>query len=330
MRTSEEERVLKALEAFENGTLAKGGDALQNAPHDGGFATQGTNIQSKAKAVKKAMKALIKGGMSETDAAKIVKAIESNDDDDSSSDNVDDDTSSPMPMAKSVDADDDDSASDDESDDEEIEKSHRRGASQLSNASSRGKNSIGGLRKALIEDDAANSAAIDAAPILAKLIDAIDNLSRVDSRNITKSLQKNSGMDDLRKSVQEGRQQQAVFQSQLAKAMPLLFSKMSAVEDMVKAIHDQPVANYGGNTLRKSDIREPSFNDGDTSGFDGSPRQSPLANVEFLKIQEALVDMCKSNHVDLLDVTRFENSRNYDQLPSSVIKRLEAKLCSAE
>jgi len=103
-RTPAEARLLASLE-----TLEKGGDALQDAPHDGGLATEGTNIQSSAKAMKKALRGLMKGGMSRRKAEETLKALYAKSDDASSDDDV----------AKAGNDDDDSMSSDDDSGDGE-------------------------------------------------------------------------------------------------------------------------------------------------------------------------------------------------------------------
>jgi len=137
-------------------------------------------------------------------------------------------------------------------------------------------------------------------------------------------------MKSMRKSITEFGDNQKAFNSKIAKALVMIVEKLGSTEDLVKAIHDQPVPNQQGSTLRKANVREPQFRNGDTSGIDGSELGSPLENVEFIAIQEALTDMClKSQGVSLDEITKFENTHDFSMLPKAVVQKLEQKLCSA-
>jgi len=307
-----EQTLLAELERLEKGgaTLQKGGDALQNQPHDGGFATEGTNIQSKAN-VKKALAALVKGGMSEEEAKKTIESISKGmGDDDSSSlpPDGDDETSSPeedtqvsgdAPMQKSL------------------------GAAQLANASSKRGSKEETIRKSLSEE---TNNVINAIPVLGELVKTIDTLS--------KSV-RGQGDAELRKSVTEMRSTQQAFNDKVAKALSLIAKSVFETRELVKAIESQPIVQTRAPTLRKGDIVEPQFHGNDQNligGNGGLTEASPLTNVPMLKIQEALVDICMKggNGVDVMDVTRFENSKgDLTQLPKHVVELLEKRLCSA-
>lgn len=334
--TDAERRLLKSLESLE-----KGGDALQDAPHDGGFATEGTNIQSLAKA--KVMKALVKSGMSKADAEETIKAMYVKSDDASSDGDSESVTKGGDDDSMSAD---DESGSDDQSggDDESGEESgadsssmpslkkgkkvsKSTGAAQLANASSRQSQKPDDLRKALVDGDPRMAEAFDAAPILGKLIDSIDRMAKSGgaSDELRKSMRR-----VIRKSIDASTAKQEVFNRKVAKGFELLFDRLATMTDLVKAIHDTPVANNRTGNLRKSDTVERDFGTTDTSRIDGSEPISPLQNVDLLRVQEALFQMCIKGEADILDVTKFENSRgNLSLLPKQVVERLEKQLCSA-
>lgn len=314
-----------------------GSDALQSASHDGGFATEGTNIQAQAKKMKKA---LVKGGMSPSEAdvlvakafpppqgdeeedepAKTKKGFGGSDDDDSMS--ADDD---------SGDAESSDGGSDDEQDDGNggppskkgapMKKSNQ-GAAQLASASTRENN----LRKALVDENPDAGAVFDGVPVLAQLVESIDKmLSKSTSNGSNKRI-----VSDIRKSLDQVRTTQNAFNSKLAMGLSMIAARVINTENLVKSIADQPMVNNRAPSLRKSDILEPSFHGGEHHQIDGSVPQSPLYGVEFLKIQEALVEICMKGGADVTDITKFENSKgNLNMLPPAVLKQLEQRLCAA-
>jgi hypothetical protein len=306
-----EQELMAEVERLEKSMLAKGGDALQNAPHDGGFATEGTNIQSKA-TVKKALAALIKGGMSKEDAEKTVAALAKGfpppgdgDDESSPEEGGDDETSSP------------EEDGDGQSDEPPMGKS--LGAAQLANASSktrkRGEDSI---RKALT-DEASN--AIDAVPVLGQLVDQIDKLAKSIGTK---------GDAELRKSVSDMKVTQDAFNQKMAKALTIIAKSVLDTNALVKAIESQPVLNNRAPSLRKSDIVEPHMHSNAQQQLVGGGDSSPLMNVEMLRIQEGLVDLVMKGLADPMDVTKFENSKgNFSMLPPNVVKQLEQRLCPA-
>lgn len=312
-----EQDLLHSLEALERGDLAKGGDALQNAPHDGGLATQGTNIQSK-KDVKKALDTLIKGGMSKQDAEVLVKRLakgfEPGGDDGSGEDDASGaDDSSSMPP----DGDDDTSSP--------MEKSIRAGAAQLQNASRKPKRGEGTLRKGLSDD--ANDA-VDAAPILAQLVAGIEQLA---------SKQPKLDTSDLRKSIDGIQTSQKQIAGALKGALSLIFDRITNLDTIVKSMADQP-APQRPNTLQKGNLSHPSFGDtsgsieGLTNGGGYDANQSALRSVPMLDIQNELVEMCMKSTAGLTvdDVTKFENSHgNLNLLNPNVIKALEQRFCPA-
>lgn len=330
-----EKKLLKSLE-----TLEKGGDALQNAPHDGGFATEGTNIQSKA--LKKALRGLMKGGMSKEEAEQTLKALYAKSDDASSDDEsvekgMDDDSDSMSAGDDSGSGEGGDESSDDESaeaDSSSMQKSKKvnksTGASQLANASSRHpqRAKTSDLRKALTDEDPHAGEAFDAAPILGKLIDAIDRAVKGNANGdeIAKSMKR-----VIRKSVAEAHEAQNAFNRKVAKGFELLFGRLDEMNDMVKSMHDQPVPNNRRTNLRKSDVVERDFGTTSRAAIDGTEEPSPLHNVEMMKIQNALCEMVMKGEADFLDVTKFENAKgNLAILPPEVVQRLEKRLCPAE
>lgn len=318
-----ENDLLAALDDLEkSASIRKGGDALQNAPHDGGFATQGTNIQKQAK-MKKAIKALMKSGMSEAEATKVIlKGFGSSSDDDSSSEE---------PIDKAMDDDDSMSADDDSgegedegSDDMSSEvppMAKSTGASQLAAATQ------GTLRKALTDENPNAGAAMDAAPILGQLIDSIDRLAKKSSGPSKKDL------GALRKSIVNIENTQSNFNTKLAKALSIIAGEVQSTRAIVDKIASEPVVGNRANTLQKSQLAEPHFHDGNQAkigGDGGVGEPSPLTGVNYYEIQKALTELCMNNKADLMDITKFENSKgNLSLLPPNVVKLLEQRLCSA-
>ena len=324
-----EQELLAELDKLEKSTLNKGGDALQNAPHDGGFATQGTNIQAAAKAKKKVLKALVKSGKTQEEAEALLKAMSDSDDDSESDDETqkafgDDDDGSADDESG-----DDDESSDDESDDEpklppkgKLNKS--QGAAQLANASSRASRKGGEIRKALTDDDDTANA-VDAVPILDKLIATLDNNGTVQKSELV----------SLRKAFGEVARSQSDFNSKTARALSILCGAVNETRTLVKSIADQPAQRTP--QLRKSDIRQPEFlgnNGTDFTQTSASPLQEMVStNGGLLKVQETLVDMCMKSEVPsltILDVTKFENAHgDFSVLPIEAVKRLEQRLFPA-
>lgn len=336
MGNPNEDELMAHLDELEKGTLRKGGDALQNAPHDGGFATEGTNIQSKA--AKKMVKALMKGGMSEKRAKRMVKATMHSASSSSSSsvhkgegDEAGDDDSSSDDESSAMSSDDDSSsmASDDDSSSAggppmmkkgKINKS--LGAAALANSTESKKQREGTIRKALTDENL--DAGIDAVPILDKLISTLDA-----GNKITKS-----DLSSLKKSFVRGIENQEAFNGKVAKALSIIAGAVIDTRTICKSIADQPVQRSNAPTLRKSDLHQPQFDTG-TNGFDGTGEQSLLVTnqIPMLRIQEALVDMCMKGGAgapDFMEVTKFENSKgNLNVLPPHVVKQLEQRLCAA-
>ena len=326
--TEQEQTLLAQLDDMEKSSIRKGGDALQSAPQDGGFATEGTNIQSKAKAakVKKAIESLMKKGLTHEDALDIVLKGFDDGSDDEDSEGADDSS-------------DDSGDSMDDSSDEGDSKgpppkappmppgkgsppmSKSLGAAQMSMAS-RSNRKESAIRKALTDED---SATIDAAPVLKALVDAVDQLAKSSSKRDDSS---------LRKSIEQQAYSQNAFNSKLAKALTVIADMVIKSNATVERIAAQPIANDRVGMLRKSDIIQPGFHNGaapmEIAG--GEMQHSPLMGVEMLRIQEALVDIVqKSNNPDLLlEVTKFENSKgNLSVLPPNILKQLETRLCPA-
>lgn len=328
MPKNEQELALVAeLDNLEKSLLQKGGDALQNAPHDGGFATQGTNIQTAAKAKKKILKGLLKGGMSKKAAEKLMKGMDesSSSSDDSSSDEVE----------KGLPSDDDSSGDDESSDDESVDESDDEsvdvppmkkstGAAQLANVTSTREKKRGGeIRKAFGEEEERN---IDAVPILDKLIRTLDTNG---------TLQK-SELVTLRKSLEKSAASQATFNTKAVQAFIVLGQKVNELMTLTKSIADQPIQPRQPQ-LRKGDVRQPEFHGNNGSDWT-QPEESPLEDLAksisgMFKIQEVLVDMVMKGDVPgltAMDVTKFENAKgDFSILPKEVVKRLNNRLFPA-
>jgi hypothetical protein len=323
-----EDELKTALDGLEQSTIRKGGDALQNAPHDGGFATQGTNIQTKT-AIKKATATFMAKGMNKADAKKaaqeLVKALMTSDDEDSDDDAAkafgNDDASSDA--ESDAGGSDDDSSSDDDAAASPMSKS--TGASQLAGAGGGGTRNGDSLRKALTDENPDAGTTIDAVPILGQLIDSIDRMTKRGGATSPKAL------GEIRKSLADLHSVQNSFNGRVAKALVLMGARVISTEAMVKKIHDEPV-NAGNRTptLRKGELRDPPLHDNDTQRIEGGAPSSPLGGVEYLKVQGALVDLCMKGLADPMDITKFENSKgNFALLPANVVKQLEQRLCPA-
>lgn len=298
MANPNEDELMAELARLEKSTISKGGDALQNAPHDGGFATEGTNIQSKANV----KKALMKGGMSEEDADKTIALMKGFGEDESSSPGEGDEgTSSP----------DEDS----ESAEPPMEKS--LGAASLANASKKQSKKEDSIRKSLSDE---TNEAINAVPVLDALVKSIDKLA------------KGAGVDsEVRKSLGEMKATQDGFNKKVAAALTLIAKSQNEVMSLVKSIEAQPQAQRAP-TIRKSEIVEPNFHDNGQGNIGGitTGTVSPLASVPMLDIQNALVDIVMKGGADPMDVTKFENSKgNFNLLPPNVVKQLETRFQTA-
>lgn len=345
MPNPNEDELLAELDKLEKSTIRKGGDALQNAPHDGGFATEGTNIQAKAK---KMAKALIKQGYSKKLAKALAKKAFADDDSTMSSDDdssvekgegysSDDDSSS---VEKAMGSDDDSMSSDDASGDDESSDgassdeasddgsseapmNKSLGAAQLANASGKKGES---LRKAIVEEHPDMQGAFDAAPVLGQLIDSIDRLAKKTSGPSKKDL------GDLRKSIVAIDNRQNSFNGKIAKALSMIAGRIIETENLVKKMASEPIANNRQPTLRKGDLHEPSFHGNDQAkigGDGGIGEPSPLQSVPYLQVQEWLTDLCMKGQAELMDITKFENSKgDLRLLPPNVIKQLEQR-CAA-
>lgn len=306
-QTLSEDELLKALDSFES-SLAKGGDALQNAPHDGGLATEGTNIQSKAEAKKAIAAALVKAGhKNPDDILKMLSASDMGSDEDEDDDNDgegpgdsdegEDDAPPPPPMAKG-----------------KVKKS--TGAAALQGATQAGSSII----KAMDADDDTREM-VDVQPFLKKLVEAI--AASDDSLR--------SGVARLVKGLGAQQSQSNNFQKSVAQAFVLMSNRLDDLQNIVKKMADQPVPGGRTPTVRKGDIQNPDFNS-DPNQLMGreDANASPLLALPVMKIQNELVDMAMKGHVDIMDVTKYENSNgNLGVLPPNVVKSLEAKLCPA-
>jgi len=328
MALPNEDELMAELERLEKSTIRKGGDALQSAPHDGGFATEGTNIQSAA--MKKVIKAMVAGGMSKAQAQETAKKAFASKDSDSDSES--DNTAKGMNGDEASDDEDDmsggadgDDSSDDEESPDEPPMSKSLGAAKLANATRGGGSQASSLRKALVDESPGVGDQLDAAPILGQLIDAIDRMARGAGPS-------KHDIKTIRKSIVRVQEVQNDFNGKLAKALSMIAGRVIATEAIVKAMANEPVINTRAPTLRKGDLSEPMFHGNTTAQIDGRQEASPLHGVEYLKIQEALVDLCTKGlgGIDLLDITKFENSKgDLRMLPPSALKHLEQRLCGA-
>lgn len=295
------ERLNKALEEFEE-KLAKG-DALQDQPHDGGLATQGTNIQSKADAKKAVEKALAAQGMSKATADTLLKMLSASDMESGEGEDEPPEASSPM-----------DSEDEDENDAMDKSKKAKKSTSQ-------------DLRKSLIDADSRNEEVLDIAPFLGDFVGKFDQMSKAT----------NSRVDGLAKALTDNQKMSSDFNVRLAKAMELLFDNVSTRFDLLqKKVEDiaaQPVPNASRGLVRKSDIQQPQFNGGpamrdDVNNLQNNVDVSALQRIDYLKVTSTLADYAIKGFCDPLEVIKFENSRgDFTQLPTKVLQQLTQDLC---
>lgn len=318
----DQELLMNALADLEKGATLRKGDALVEHPHDGGFATEGTNIQTLAKNQSNAVKALMKGGMSKSDATKMVKALAKSDDDSMSED--DDSGSSDDGDADSMSSD-MDSSSDEGGEMPPMMKgkkvSKSLGASKL-DASSRREKTGRSLRKSMMEENPDLENAIDVTPILGQFVTHLEALANKSDDG--------SSFATLRKSIAATQHQQMAFNTRLAKAMTIIGESIMQVSNLVKAMANEPAPR--NLQLKKSQIVQPSFQTDNTSLAESltGGGESPLSQIAPMVIQDALVDMCMKSEsgVSAMMVTNFENARcNLSMLPPNVLKTLEQKLC---
>lgn len=338
-----EDDLLAELDKLEKSTVVrKGGDALQDAPHDGGFATEGTNIQKQAK---KMYKALVKSGYKKSVAKALALKAFSDADSDSDSDSGSDEASSPMEKAMGGDSmssdddsgdsesedgessDDDSSSEDESSDDASSPIGKSTGAAALANAS-KTRQPSDSLRKAIVEEHPDAQGAFDAVPILGQLIDSIDRVTKHGGGLSKKDL------GSIKKSISQVENNQRQFNGKLAKALSMIAGRVIETEAIVKKMASEPINTANRRpTLNKSDIQHPSFHHGETQqivGGEGGYEASPLSSVPYYDIQKALTELCMVNKAELMDVTKFENSKgDLRLLPPNVIKQLEDRLCPA-
>lgn len=307
----EPDELMKAVQQLE--ADVKKGDPLQDAPHDGGLATEGKNIQSRDEA-KKAIEAILaKGGYNKSQKARLLKMLsatdmesgdgdEPGDDDGDEGGGEDDEDEKPMPTAMKG----------------KIKKGAiDSGVAQLAHATT------GDLKKAIIDHDESNENVFDATPFLDGLVKSL-GAQLADAK---------AGTAVLYKALLDDRATQKQFRGTLAKAFSLLDEKLTDISDRIQKIENQPVPNSRPTTVRKSDVVQPDFrNQGHAPGDEGGDNEpSPLYGVEYLKIQEALVDMVMKGEIqDSMNVTKFENAKgDLRVLDPKIVKALEKRLCAA-
>jgi hypothetical protein len=343
-----EQRLMEVLSGLERrGGLAKGGDALQNAPHDGGFATEGTNIQAKAKAKKamrKAIKAMVAKGIDPAEAEKLVKAIRGEEDED-------EDSSSPVAKGGDDESSDEDMASEDDGgegeggDDESSALPSQAkppiakdavgkslGAAQLAN-STQSHREQESLRKSLSDDD---NKMVDATPVLGMIIKSFDGLTNQVREALSGGGKRVKGDRKLRKSFANYEKRQYGFNDNVAKALGIICGQVDELRGVIVKMANEPV-HVNRNQLQKGNLHQPDFN-ASTHEIDGRQynpmEQSPLiANgISLMAIQNTLADLCMKSggkEVSLDDVTKFENTQDLNMLPPNVVRQLENRLCPA-
>jgi hypothetical protein len=299
-----EQELLEGLAALES-NLQKGGDALQDAPHDGGFATEGKNIQSRDEAKKSIVDALVAKGHSKEEASRLMKMLSASDmgseeGDDEDEDSEEEEEGAPAPMPPSM---------------EKGKKTKKSLVNDLIASST-----PAGIRKSLVDEEPDAEQALDAAPFLQGLIDTM-----------AKSLGQHSGaIGGIAKAVLQSNAKQGDFNARLAKGIITLSGQLSTLQKSLDKIAAQPVPNVRGTSLTKSHVVEPDMHDGNTAAFDGRQvdQRSPLFGMSRQKIENALVDLVTKGGADAMEVTKFEqNGYNLATLPPNLFKALEATLC---
>lgn len=300
-----EEELLQTFGELEKAALKKG-DALADAPHDGGFATEGENIQSKAGVKKAVAKAVEDGTLSKAQAAKLLK------------------------MMSASDAGDEDEEGGDEDEDTESMKSKKKSVSKSDVAARRLAAASGEL-----DEDAGSDlrkALVDEVPEAEKMMDASDfvkGLVDVTAKSVSGF---KATVEELAKSLSEGQAYQRDYNTRLAKGLVQVAKALSDVDQKLEKLLNAPVAPQARQlTVAKSDVLQPQF--GGVSSQEAKEQStfdfanSPLNNVPLLRIQEALVAKAEQRQLDPMAITNFELTKDFRALPEKVLKALEAELC---
>lgn len=286
------------------------GDPLQDQPHDGGLATQGTNIQSRADAKKAAAKALTDSGMSKADADKVLKMLSASDM--GSGEGEDDEEPSGRDME-----------SDEDEEDADAIKARKAKKAYKSEPDP-------DLKKALVDENPDNEKLFNVAPFLEQLVGQLGRMSGNTQQQV----------DSLTKSLDTATKRQGDFNVRLAKGLVNIVGALNdqyqSLNEKIEKILNQPVPN-GRQTavVRKSDVQQPNFGGPqfrEPGANDGrNPNEaSPLLQVDYLVIQRKLADYVMKGGLDPIEVTKFENDKgNFNVLPPAIVKRLEQDLCSS-
>lgn len=288
--TVSEDALNKALEALEASVLK--GDALQELDPEGGFATEGKALSDKV------VKTLVDGGIPLEKAQKMAKnAMEYDDDEEEGGDDEGEGEGCPPAASKGMKK----SAVD-------------RGAANLSSAVA---TDAVQLKKALTNDNPDDANVVDVTEFVEGLIDSTTRAVGTMEESV----------NALRKSVTDSEEKSSVMDTRIAKAFVAISNGMKALTAKVDALADQPVISRTPMTLKKSDVIDPQFRGGTPSIANPEGDPSALHEVEFLKIQESLVKKAMAGEIDIMAVTNFEQSGNFNSLPQNIIKSLESELC---
>lgn len=300
MAIKSEEELMGLLENLEKSASLKKGDALEEAPHDGGLATEGENIQSSV--AKKALaKILSKAGVEKAQADKVLKMLSASD----------------------MGSDEDDG----EEEDTESMKSKKKSAYKSETAARRLAAASGELdegedfKKALQDEVPEAEEMVDASPFMKGLVDC--NAKAVQSVR--------ESVDELSKAMtaQKTHQQEVIVK--IAKGLVRIADMVVGLDEKVEKVLAAPAPVRRALTVQKSDITQPNFGGPDAQAAKDAPdfdfSQSPLLNVPMLRIQEALVTKAERRQIDPMVVTNFELTRDFRALPREILKALETELC---
>lgn len=313
-----EDTLLKGLSELEE-EIAKGGDPLQNQPHDGGFATEGTNIQTRAKKMQKALAA--QGiEVSIEKARKMAKMMSATDmgTDEGEGEEEGGEGEEEMTMSK---------VWQDHGPASKAKKSGRRGygggtAAKSTGAADKLAAASGDegeeFKKALTDENPEVEQMLDVSEFLSSFVDTIAKSHAATT----------SSVEELAKALVDERSSRVGFNTKVAKALVGIGNELRETRELLNQVMEQPVTPQRRAVLHKADVVQPPLSPQQPPS-DGNPEMTPLHQVPYLKVQEALVKKCiEDKSIDPMVVTKFENAKgDFRVLPRGIVKALEQELC---
>lgn len=148
----------------------------------------------------------------------------------------------------------------------------------------------------LVKSDSQAGAVVDVSPLIENLVDQVSE-----------------AVEDMRKSIDDSRDEQSGFNRALAKAVNLTAQSVLALNKRFDGIEDLP-AGSRRTALTKGEVQE---------RFDEGGEGGDVLDFNRHQVLDAMTDLAKSGSIPTIDVTRYETTGTMDP---DVLKKVENHL----